>query len=230
MKPIHPALLLSGLMVLPSIPLLRGGWAVVTVEDLPDYAVAGRELPLRFAVRQHGKTMLTGLKPMVELRSNSAAIRFSAVAEKEAGRYSATVVIPRAGDWTISINSGFMESRLTLLPLSTIEPGAVAPTIEDPVRGKRLFVAKGCITCHLHGEVKAGQHVAMGLDLTDRRYPVEAIRRILAPTGPAVASREMPDLQLQPGEVSALIAFINAGRGATAASPNASTAAPPRSQ
>jgi hypothetical protein len=229
MKLTLPALLLSGLFVLPSIPAFRGGWAVVTLEKLPDYAVAGRELPLSFAVRQHGKTMMAGLKPVVELRSNGPALRFSAIPGKEPGRYAATVVIPRAGDWTISIHSGFMENRVTLLPLTAIEPGAAPPVIQDLAKGKRLFVAKGCLTCHLHGDVKADQVVAAGPELTDRHYPVEVIRQILAPSGPVLASRQMPDLQLRPGEISALIAFINAGRGAVA-SPNAPNPAPPRSE
>jgi hypothetical protein len=74
------AVVLSGLLVIPSIPSPRGGWAVVTVENLPDYAVAGRTLPLTFAVRQHGRTMLSGLKPSVEIRSDGPATQFPALA------------------------------------------------------------------------------------------------------------------------------------------------------
>ncbi len=40
-----------------------GGWAIVTVHDLPDYAVSGRPVSLTFTVRQHGMTPLAGLKP-----------------------------------------------------------------------------------------------------------------------------------------------------------------------
>src|SRR5439155_19824703 len=40
-----------------------GGWAIVTLDDFPEYAVAGKPLNLTFAVRQHGMTLLPGLHP-----------------------------------------------------------------------------------------------------------------------------------------------------------------------
>ena len=51
-----------------------GGWAVVTVDDLPDYVVAGQPVRLSFVVRQHGMTPLDGLRPSVEARSGRASI------------------------------------------------------------------------------------------------------------------------------------------------------------
>lgn len=218
MKTNRFALLLSGFLVTPLIPSPRGGWAVVTVEDLPDYAVAGRALSLTFAVRQHGKTPLAGLKPTVEIKADGPAIRFPAASGGQTGRYTAELVIPRAGNWTVTINSGFMESRITLLPLSAIEAGSLPPSIPEAARGRRLFVAKGCITCHVHGEIRGNQVVAVGPELTDRRYPVEVIRQILAPSSAAAAARQMPDLKLRPAEITALTAFINAGRDAAAPS------------
>ncbi len=31
-----------------------GGWAIITLNEFPDYAVAGKPLNLTFSVRQHG--------------------------------------------------------------------------------------------------------------------------------------------------------------------------------
>ena len=42
-----------------------GGWATVTVENLPDSIVAGQPTNLTFSVRQHGEDLLGGLKPTV---------------------------------------------------------------------------------------------------------------------------------------------------------------------
>ena len=60
-------LIVSAVLIAPALLAMRGGWAVVTVEDLPDYAVAGRAIPLNFTVRQHGVTLLSGLKPTIEI-------------------------------------------------------------------------------------------------------------------------------------------------------------------
>ena len=50
-----------------------GGWAVVTVEDVPEHLVAGESVPLSFVVRQHGETRLSGLSPSVTLRSGGTS-------------------------------------------------------------------------------------------------------------------------------------------------------------
>ena len=43
-----------------------GGWAVVTVENPPDYLVAGKATELTFTIRQHGRTLLSDLRPGIE--------------------------------------------------------------------------------------------------------------------------------------------------------------------
>ena len=42
-----------------------GGWAIITLNEFPDYAVAGKTLNLSFFVRQHGVTLLPDLRPTV---------------------------------------------------------------------------------------------------------------------------------------------------------------------
>src|SRR5262249_22564453 len=51
-----------------------GGWAVVTLNDFPDYAVAGKPLNIIFAVRQHGQTLLSGLQPTVSATTTSGLV------------------------------------------------------------------------------------------------------------------------------------------------------------
>ena len=55
-RPSH--LMVPTLLSLPALAWLAGGWAVVTVEQLPDYVEAGKPLTLTFMVRQHGVTPL----------------------------------------------------------------------------------------------------------------------------------------------------------------------------
>jgi cytochrome c551/c552 len=208
-----PALLL--------LPLLGayGGWAAITVQDLPDYVVAGQPVTLSFIVRQHGVSKLSGLKPSVEARATGAGGGTTAEAPAapgwEAGQYVATLTLPRAGAWRITIHSGFGNSQVTLLPLQAIAAGAAPPApLADSERGRRLFVAKGCLTCHVHADVEGSGLVAVGPDLTGRRLPADYLRQFLA--NPAIAARsgapQMPNLDLEPQEIAALSAFITAER------------------
>ena len=43
-----------------TLRLGAGGWAVVTLDTLPESAVASTPLRLSFTVRQHGQTLWTG--------------------------------------------------------------------------------------------------------------------------------------------------------------------------
>jgi len=173
--------------------------------------VAREPVTLTFTVRQHGMTRLNGLKARV----NATA----AAAGREAGQYTATLTAPEAGDWTITIHSGFHSSSTTLLPLKVIEPGSRPPlALPAPERGRQLFVAKGCVTCHLHRDVNAGSDTRAGPELTGRRYPAEYLGQFLA--NPAIAPRrsrtaEMPNLNLKQPEIAALVAFINTERQAS---------------
>src|SRR6267378_8636687 len=85
-----------------------GGWAVVTVKDLPEYFVAGQQYTLEFQVRQHGRTLLSGLRPeLVIAPAASREIVIPAVARSTQGTYAVTFTAPAAGDVRLTIRSGF---------------------------------------------------------------------------------------------------------------------------
>ncbi len=198
------------------LPLLglSGGWASITVEDVPDYGVVRQPLDLTFTVRQHGVTKLSDLEPRVEARG--AGTSAAAVAQRgtEAGQYTARLVLPEAGEWTITIHSGFGPSRLTLVPMQIIAANAQAPAaLPAADRGRRLFVAKGCVTCHLHGDVKGSGVVAVGPELTSRRLAPEYLQRFLADPSMIGSANRMPNLNLKQTEIAALIAFLNRADG-----------------
>jgi len=203
-----------------AVPLLAayGGWAAITVEDLPDYGVVRQPLNLTFTVRQHGVTKLSNLEPRVEARgagTNAAAV---AAPGKEAGQYTARLVLPQAGEWTITIHSGFGNSNVTLVPMQVIEPTAQAPAaLAAADRGRRLFVAKGCLTCHVHGDVSGSGVVAVGPELTGRHLAPEYLQRFLADPSMIGSANRMPNLNLKQAEIAALIAFLNRADGQTGA-------------
>ncbi len=105
-----------------------------------------------------------------------------------------------------------MNSQVTLLPLPVIEPGATPPPAPvAAARGNALFVAKGCVSCHLHRDVNGSGVVAAGPELTGRRWPAEYLQRFLKDPsiGPQYGNSRMPNLDLKDAEVAALIAFLN---------------------
>jgi len=194
-----------------------GGWAIVTVNDLPEYVVSGKPVVLTFTVRQHGMTLLNGLKPSVRATSSGRSdARVSATPTGKTGEYSAIVTLPNAGAWTIQIDSGFNANETRLLPVRVIDAGSASPAPLSPAaRGERLFVAKGCIGCHRHEEVAAQTLVSVGPDLTGRRFPPEHLTKFLADPSQALKRSarleygEMPKLDLKAPEIAALVSFIN---------------------
>jgi mono/diheme cytochrome c family protein len=196
-----------------------GGWAVITVDELPAGLVVGQPVKIGFAVRQHGMTLLDQLSPTlvaVDEEGGAPQVRSSAPASGGPGHYLATLTVPRAGDWTITIASGFLGGHVTLYPIAAVAAGTRPRTLEAPAQvGRRLFVAKGCVTCHVHDGVTGNFTVGVGPDLTPRRYQADYLRRLLA--DPSIARKPgqqftMPALGLQSSEIDALVAFINAER------------------
>jgi hypothetical protein len=186
-----------------------GGWAIITLNDLPDYAVAGKPLTLTFAVRQHGQTLLSGLQPTVRATAAGGLMaKAAATPHATPGEYKAALTLPEPGEWTITITSGFNASATTLPVLKVIAPGSPLPLAFSPAtRGVRLFKAKGCIGCHRHVEVNPDHATEARFDLTGKRFPPDYLKKFLA--DPNVKPAEMPNLNLKPDEIEALAAFIN---------------------
>ena len=192
-----------------------GGWAVRTVLDMPDYAVAGKPQLLTFMVRQHGVSPMADLTPTVEAKSGTDTVKTKAVATKRTGEYAARVVFPRPGTWTIAIDA---YGATTLPALTVIAPGQSPPPPLSPAAlGERLFLAKGCTECHIDRDIGAESLSEVGPELTGRRFPETDLKRFLADPqatrGRDPALEEgMPNLELKKSEIAALVAFINRER------------------
>lgn len=205
--------MLITLAVLPLIAAYAGGWATITVESLPDHLVAQQPTNLTFSIRQHGMELLGDLNPSIEARSGDNEYAARAVPTNRKGYYTALLNLPRPGTWTVTIKSGFGPSNVTLLPIPAVSAGGRAPVaLSENERGQRLFVAKGCLTCHEHARVPESGRIKVGPDLTDRGLDAGYLSRFLAdPKVKTVwaTSARMPDLNLNKNEVASLIAFLN---------------------
>ncbi|MDQ8165345.1 MAG: cytochrome c [Gemmatimonadota bacterium] len=201
-----------------------GGWAVITVDELPDTLSLGAPTQFSFKIRQHGLELMHDLKPSVEARMgsllNPTVVRADAIPGKTKGQYTASLVVPKAGEWKVTIKSGFGPSDLPLLPMQATDGKSTIATISDGERGKRLFVAKGCITCHANATIdQKGPMQDVGPNLTGKTYDATYLAMWLE--NPKIRPRtnpnaEMPDLGLSKKEVAALTAFINGTTAATA--------------
>lgn len=116
--------LLSGciLFLLLVTPAQAGGWAVVTLDELPPYGYAGVPMTLGFMVRQHGQhpvnlehVVLTATRlPKGEM------LTFTARQEGPTGHYVVEVVLPTAGTWDWAIQPDWF-GPMSMAPLTVLE-------------------------------------------------------------------------------------------------------------
>ncbi|HJS43096.1 MAG TPA: c-type cytochrome [Gemmatimonadales bacterium] len=191
-----------------------GGWAVVTVKDLPEYLVAGQQYTLEFQVRQHGKHLLTDLRPRLEMRSSQRDFGTVAALQRGAtGTYAVTFTPPTVDRLELTINSGFGDTRLRLYPIAVLASGASRPAMALAERGQALFVAKGCNTCHTNSDLRnrpENRELTVGPALGGRQLATHlVIQKMQQP-----ASQIMPELGLTDSEVAAIAAFVSGGQAA----------------
>jgi len=102
--------------------------------------------------------------------------------------------------------------------LRAMEPGTTPRALSDVERGRRLFIAKGCFTCHVNTEVTTAPSIRVGPELTGRRYPAVPLAKFLANPDsiqltqlPRTGPFKMPNLGLKEREIASLVAMINGG-------------------
>jgi len=265
------------------VPAFAGGWAVITLDSLPEGVAPGEEFSVGFTVRQHGVTPLANLDPAPFLEVRNAAtgevVRATARDEGALGHYVARLALPSLGEWRWGIQAFGPEmqpmppiiaaaggsaassppstgaassvagsSALAILAaglalggialalrrrlvlsgalilLAAVAVGlwfsgtgssstvaeAAPPTVTADA-GAALFVAKGCVVCHVNGDVAESHRVSLviGPDLTQYANDPAFLSRWLADPAAARTGAQMPDLDLSPAEIEALIAFLN---------------------
>jgi len=206
---------LTGIAVGLTLAIARldaGGWAVVTLKDVPEYMVAGKPVSLTYAVRQHGVHFTPGLSGWIEARdARGAVVKALATPASDTGYYMAKLALPAAGDWTLTIVSGFMDSKSGPVAMRVIAGSEQVTKLGDAERGKVLFAAKGCIACHTHTGVSSKTGFAP--DLSAPRFAAAYLKTFLADPSiktPSQPGLVMPNLELTHGEIGALVAFLSA--------------------
>lgn len=266
-------------------PAFGGGWAVITLDELPTNITAGKPLTIGFTVLQHGKTPMTNIDPTVTARlSSNEKFVVYAEPEGEPGHYTATLTFPKEGEWNWSIQAFTMDQPMPVLHVAAPAPASQPVTDSKPAtvpwllivrgllfgialvglvialrrrsrlagaltglcllmaigtfitgataldsgvqsklngkapasqieRGRQLFIAKGCITCHYNSKAANRSEywtVEMGApNLSNFKGDAEVLRARLKDPASVKSDTKMPDLGLKKTEIEALIAFIN---------------------
>lgn len=180
---------------------MSGGWSVVTVDEWPESPQVGTPVLVSFAVRAHGRQLADGLNMQVVARHVDTGQKVKVRAHaRERGHYEASLPLDRVGTWTWVIK-GYGEH-----PMPELDVGAKAPKAVD---GRRLFVAKGCVTCHTHrGIPNEGLRLRVGPDLTDYQAAPAYVEQWLTNPKAIKPATEMPDLALSSEEVAALVRYL----------------------
>lgn len=131
---LKPILALSAVLSLGAFAA-PGGWATVTLDPLPKQITVNEPIPFSFVVKQHGTKPLAGLTPRIEaVAKGQKTIEVTATASgKEKGRYVASLRLPAATKWNVTIHSGFMNSRLELPPVD-VAPRQISQAPAKPGR------------------------------------------------------------------------------------------------
>ena len=96
-----------------------GGRAQVVILSAPKDVVAGKTFEVAFAVRpEWPMAKQRSLEPMVRVVCGERAITLAAVPMRTAGQYKAAFALPEAGEWVITVDSRFCETRMKPLVLT----------------------------------------------------------------------------------------------------------------
>ena len=110
-----------------ALPVLAGGWAVITLDELPAGVVAGEPFTVGFTVLQHGRTPMADLEPIIIARSGDEKVTVFVKEEGKPGHYAVDMTLPSAGEWAWMIQAFSMEQKM---PVLSVAAPAVSPAAE----------------------------------------------------------------------------------------------------
>lgn len=298
-KKLYGLLLVAVLTLVLSLALptlvQAGGWAVVTLDEMPQNVIAGQPYPLGMMGRQHGITPMTVDKLTIEAHhaDTGEKLTFTAKPDQQPGHYQVELLFPISGVWEWSVSTGLMPlnqpfpsievadapataslspanglagfisgiafpqfllgmlailaftTGLTLILrshnmrprllygalmvvvcgglvfalFSTVQAkdrqGAAIPSVlVDSDTGQQLFLAKGCVVCHVNDRAiqdSKAYSLDVGPNLTDYHNDPGYLRQWLADPQSIRSTATMPNLGLSAAEIEALVQFINGG-------------------
>jgi hypothetical protein len=145
-----------------TVPVFAGGWAVITLDELPAEVPANQPVEIGFTVLQHGKTPLGGLSPTIDaqLVGGNKTVLFKAEDQGELGHYVATLTFPEPGQWSWTIDAFYFPQAM---PTLSVVPAAQSTA--EPVQAAAFPVASLLVGVAGIGSVLAGVFTLKGKNL-----------------------------------------------------------------
>jgi mono/diheme cytochrome c family protein len=210
-----PLVLLSTVAAGPHV----GGGTLISMDEVPDYFVVGQPVTLSFTARQHGQ--FVGLNAYGFIGANGAEL----TVERYGDQFSAKYTPKQPGPVSVSLQVGqnstvgqgdarrqaiIVSRALDLIPIEAINAGHAPPALAPAERGRRLFVAKGCASCHHHSAVERS---GGGIDLTGRTYGYNWLASLINDPYSVLPPRQsefggMPPFNMPYEDVEAIGAFL----------------------
>src|SRR5438128_1400369 len=151
-------------LLLTSLTGYAGGPPILTTSKVPEYFVVGRPETLVFVVRGFGGQPFVRKDYRLRATAGLQKIEVLGIPTGNAGEYAATLTLPAPGDWTIRVDLYNLnnEDRMSQpLQRKAIWPGSPLPdSLSLEAWGKRNFIEKGCITCHVHRAFVTPKYIA----------------------------------------------------------------------
>jgi len=126
-----------------ALPVYAGGWAVITLDELPVNVVAGAPVEIGFKVLQHGRTPLNDLHPKITatLFKESQFI-VNAEPDGKPGHYIAILNFPKEGDWYWSIQAFTMDQPMPVIKVASSNGVSIAwpDSKNDPISNSNSLV------------------------------------------------------------------------------------------
>jgi hypothetical protein len=111
---------------------LAGGWAVTTLDPLPQTLHAGQTYRIGYVIRQHGVTPVTQGHPRIVITRAGEQLSFAGLAQGAPGHYVSEVTFPSSAAWTWSVDQDPFPEPQKLGAIS-VQPALQAAAINEPI-------------------------------------------------------------------------------------------------
>jgi hypothetical protein len=131
-----------------AVPVLAGGWAdIVADAQTTEPPIEGQPVDIGFVVLQHGVTPAPWETATVHFTngSNGTTIDVSATSDGADGHFTATAVLPEAGDWSWKVTLQDLQTDQVpvALQVAAAPASAPGPALAPAIGGVPLLAALG---------------------------------------------------------------------------------------
>jgi cytochrome c2 len=176
--------------------------ALLVLNGSPSSAIASRETAPGNTLNAKDQTRLLGGTALIAFAAGIILIVFG---KKKRSTFLAGVIL-------IGLCGGLAVASYTSVNAELQPVSPVTFTSSNESTGQQLFLAKGCVVCHINDRAIKGSEqysVSMGPNLSAYQNDPDYLHTFLKDPRSAKTTTDMPNLELKREEIDALVEFIN---------------------